>query len=196
MLYPLKNLALLALSLATLAPWMMPIATGAQTPSPLARPLVREGSEGEIIRELQSVLQLLGYFSGEVNGTFDDATKKAVIRFQTAATLEADGIVGPQTWRSLLPSPAQLAPKKETNVMFDPTVTVTPDGDPILWRGMAGDAVRDVQNRLKNLGFYGGAIDGIFGEATLEAVIRAQEKFRLTPDGVVGTQTWRSLRAN
>ncbi len=58
---------------------------------------------------------------------------------------------------------------------------------------MRGDDVRTVQNRLKDLGFYSGKADGIFGEGTLHAVQNFQIKKGLPADGVVGPTTWAQL---
>jgi peptidoglycan hydrolase-like protein with peptidoglycan-binding domain len=64
---------------------------------------------------------------------------------------------------------------------------------PILREGMQGPDVVQLQQRLKALGFLEGTIDGVFGAATLSAVIAAQQNFQLEPDGVVGSATWRAL---
>ena len=58
---------------------------------------------------------------------------------------------------------------------------------------MRGAAVIGLQERLNAIGVYNGPIDGIFGSQTEAAVIAAQRRFNLTPDGVVGTATWTSL---
>ena len=56
-------------------------------------------------------------------------------------------------------------------------------------------STREIQQALKNAGFYQGAIDGKMGPATREAVKEFQRVHGLTDDGVVGRQTWATLRA-
>ena len=58
-----------------------------------------------------------------------------------------------------------------------------------LKRGSRGNDVIAVQKRLKQWGYYSGAVDGIFGSATERAVRWFQEKNGLTVDGVVGPKT-------
>ena len=58
-----------------------------------------------------------------------------------------------------------------------------------LRRGSRGDDVSAVQKRLKQWGYYSGAVDGIFGYATERAVKWFQEKNGLVADGVVGEKT-------
>lgn len=65
-------------------------------------PTCRQGAKGEITRLLQEKLNSLGYNCGKVDGVFGGKTKSAVINFQKAYKLEADGIVGSKTWKKLL----------------------------------------------------------------------------------------------
>ena len=74
-------------------------------------PVLRTGSRGDEVKNLQSRLTTLGYYSGELDGQFGAMTKTAVIDFQRANGLEADGMVGTET-KSLLFS-AQAKPKSE-----------------------------------------------------------------------------------
>ena len=60
-------------------------------------------------------------------------------------------------------------------------------------RGSSGDTVKEIQTRLKNWGYYSGAVDGIFGSRTEEAVRYFQRKNGLTADGQVGNQTLAAL---
>lgn len=52
---------------------------------------------------------------------------------------------------------------------------------------------KQVQQRLKELGYYNGAIDGIFGSQTVKAVKNFQRDYGLTVDGIVGTRTLKAL---
>jgi L,D-transpeptidase ErfK/SrfK len=58
---------------------------------------------------------------------------------------------------------------------------------------MRGPDVREVQTRLRALGFYLGTIDGIYGRGTYDAVVAFQARRQLTPDGIVGPSTYNAL---
>lgn len=62
-----------------------------------------------------------------------------------------------------------------------------------LRQGSSGADVKTMQRKLKNWGYYNGAIDGIFGAQTKKAVIYFQRKNGLTPDGIVGEKTLKAL---
>ena len=59
--------------------------------------------------------------------------------------------------------------------------------------GSRGDEVRKVQQKLKNLGYYTGNVDGIFGTQTQSAVRRFQRDKGLSVDGIVGPKTLAAL---
>lgn len=50
---------------------------------------------------LQDALNYLGYNTGSIDGIFGNKTRSAVVSFQRANGLSADGIVGCATWRRL-----------------------------------------------------------------------------------------------
>lgn len=60
-------------------------------------------------------------------------------------------------------------------------------------QGDSGSAVRTIQQKLKNWGYYSGDVDGIFGSETKKAVISFQKKNGLTADGIVGKSTLAAL---
>lgn len=62
---------------------------------------VSTGSTGRAVRNLQLILNNRGYNCGTVDGDFGSKTKAAVIAFQKAQGLGADGIVGTKTWTAL-----------------------------------------------------------------------------------------------
>lgn len=66
----------------------------------------------------------------------------------------------------------------------------------VLRQGSTGGEVKEVQRRLKNWGYYTGAVDGIFGSGTKKAVIAFQKKNGLTADGIVGKATYAALGMN
>lgn len=63
----------------------------------------------------------------------------------------------------------------------------------VLKQGSKGSEVKEVQRRLKEWGYYKGAVDGVFGAGTKSAVIAFQKKNGLTADGVVGRATYKAL---
>lgn len=65
------------------------------------QPMLRAGSRGDAVRKLQELLNAKGYTCGSVDGIFGSKTYAAVLAFQKANGLGADGIVGPLTWAKL-----------------------------------------------------------------------------------------------
>lgn len=196
-----------------------PTATPTVSGGRIVRPTLQLGSQGESVRELQSMLILLGYYPGPVTGVYAEDTAAATRRFQSAADITADGIVGPATWSRLFPTPPSEANPPTAMVSATDSDTApgtspataanTPSASstesapgstagsttalPVLRLGMEGDVVRQLQQRLRTKGFYSGAIDGIFGSQTEAAVRQAQTANDLTVDGIVGPATWRAL---
>ncbi len=56
-------------------------------------------------------------------------------------------------------------------------------------QGSTGDAVRQIQTRLKSWGYYSGAVDGVYGPKTAAAVKFFQSKNGLVADGICGIRT-------
>lgn len=54
------------------------------------------------VATLQDALSALGYSPGAIDGIFGSGTKNAVVRFQRANNLSADGIVGCNTWKKIV----------------------------------------------------------------------------------------------
>ena len=66
----------------------------------------------------------------------------------------------------------------------------------VLKQGASGGQVKELQRRLKDWGYYKGAVDGIYGKGTVEAVKAFQRKNGLTADGVAGIETYKALGMN
>lgn len=63
--------------------------------------VLKNGSKGEEVKELQAKLKQKGYFTGEVTGYFGSKTEDAVKRFQAKNKLSSDGVVGAGTMKAL-----------------------------------------------------------------------------------------------
>ena len=62
--------------------------------------------------------------------------------------------------------------------------------------GSTGSEVKQIQQKLKNWGYYNGAVDGVYGSKTVAAVKKFQQKNGLTADGIAGAKTLAALGIN
>ncbi len=135
--------------------------------------LYRSGDEGAPVKDIQERLDALGFPTDpDPASVFSEGTSKAVGEFQKARGLNVDGIVGPETWRSLYEAGYRL-------------------GDRMLFLRrpmMRGEDVSEIQSRLSSLGFDVGKVDGIFGPKTETAVIEFQHNRNLAEDGKAGPE--------
>ena len=67
------------------------------------------------------------------------------------------------------------------------------DSKPVLRLGSKGQDVKEVQTFLADKGIYHGAIDGIYGPLTYQAVIEWQGYCEIVKDGIVGKCTWSTM---
>ena len=137
--------------------------------------------QGDDVKAVQNKLNSLGYNCGTADGYYGNATRSAVISFQSAKGLTADGEVGPATWNALFSSSSTSTGSSYTRLL-----KVT---SPLMY----GDDVKAVQNKLNSLGFNCGTADGYYGNATKNAVISFQSAKGIDTDGVVGPTTWKLL---
>lgn len=151
---------------------------------------LQSGDSNDSVRAMQTRLKSLGYLTGTVDGSFGDATKAAVIAFQTANGIKADGKAGTTTLNRLYSDAAIAA-----STLATATPSVSVDGYTTLAEGDTGTAVRNLQQALKNKGYYSGSVDGSFGSATTAAVIAFQSAQGLRVDGKAGPATQRALYA-
>ena len=139
---------------------------------------LRMGDSGSAVKDLQTKLKKLGYYSGTVDSTFGSGTYTAVRAFQKKYNLTADGVAGSETLKKL------DSAYKNANSDKD---------DDSLRMGDSGSAVKDLQTKLKKLGYYDGTVDSTFGSGTYAAVKAFQKKYNLTADGVAGSETLKKL---
>ena len=157
----------------------------ANTPSPTPM-VLSAGSSGDAVTKLQTRLQALGFYSGALDGQYGQGTATAVKLFQSQHGLTADGLAGTDTLNALYSDAAET---------YIPTPTPSPTPS-MLSKGDKGDAVRALQQRLKDLGYYNGNVDGDFGGGTQEAVRLFQSQNGLDVDGVSGGATLAAVFAS
>ena len=139
---------------------------------------LRMGDSGSAVKNLQTKLKKLGYYSGTVDSTFGSGTYAAVRAFQKKYNLTADGVAGSETLKKLDSAYKNADSDKD---------------DDSLRKGATGSAVKDLQTKLKKLGFYNAYVDGSYGDTTVAAVKAFQKKYNLTADGVAGSETLKKL---
>jgi hypothetical protein len=128
-----------------------------------AWPVLQTGSSGKNVSALQCLLTFQGY-SLTIDGSFGSGTQTAVVNFQKAKNLTADGVVGANTLSALI-------------------VTVQ--------NGANNYAARAAQYLLSK--FETITVDGAFGTNSTAIAKTFQQKMGLSSDGIIGSTTWQFL---
>lgn len=169
--------------------------------------IMRPGDSNSDVKKLQKALKILGYYSGEIDGDYGSGTEKAVINYQRAHKLTADGSAGEKTITSIFgscsktslttqkPVSAQSAATSVRTGRYPTVSSIAAIGTaPSPTRpGDSGTNVAKLQQALEYLGYYSGTIDGSYGSATTSAVKRLQKKRGMKEDGIAGEATIRVL---
>ncbi|MEH2230415.1 MAG: peptidoglycan-binding protein [Nostoc sp.] len=163
---------------------------------------LEKGDRGPSVRNLQQNLKTAGFYQSSVTQVYDASTQEAVRRFQKAAGLPVDGIVGASTlqklenWQAKKPTTRATQAQRTTAVSAQAKKSSTTSSatsqrrNPnYLAKGDEGEDVRALQERLRVAGFYYGNATGIFGPITEEAVKRFQDSYKLSVDGIAGPAT-------
>jgi N-acetylmuramoyl-L-alanine amidase len=156
------------------------------------------GDRGPAVAEVHAALRSLGLLPASPPGAPDDrpgngatapngldaavydpATELAVRHFQQVRGLSVDGRVGEETYRALTEARWSLGDRL---LRYDPE------------RAMRGDDVINLQERLHELGYDAGPVDGVFGPETETGLRAFQRDYGLTADGTCGPATLRALR--
>lgn len=140
--------------------------------------LLRRGSSGPAVTQLQRTLANRGYFNGPITGYYGRITESAVRRYQQANGLVADGVAGRNTLLALGGRNGNTPPIASTR----------------LERGSAGPAVSQLQDRLRVIGFYNGPTTGEYGALTEAAVRDFQSSRGISVNGIAGPTTLAALQ--
>ena len=142
--------------------------------------VLRRGDRGDAVAEVRRRLIGLG-LAAQAAGrpeVFDDQLATAVRDFQQRRGLSVDGVVGPSTYRALDEARWRLGDRVLTHVAGSL---------------MSGDDVVALQQRLLELGFPVGRVDGRFGARTETSVREFQRNVGLQPDGTCGPATFKAF---
>lgn len=141
-------------------------------------PILKIGSQGVEVEDLQQKLIKINYLKGDTDGYFGKNTERAVLNFQSDNNLKVDGIVGEDTWNVL-------------NIKLN-TVGINPQ---IIKQGDQNETVIDLKTKLKRLKYYSDEINNDFDIKTNEMVKKFQKDHNLKADGIVGPITWNKLNS-
>lgn len=156
-------------------------------PSPTLLPaLWAPGAKGEAVREIQHRLLQIQWFDGDITEHFGPQTQAAIEGFQSKRGLPVTGEVDAVTWARL---------KDMTRMpTHDEMYNILKPGPALYAGGAKGDEVRSLQARLRQIGWYGGDVDGVYGPKTIEGVRGFQDKRGFPVTGEIDQRTLDKLR--
>lgn len=141
---------------------------------------LREGMEGDAIRELQKRLKDEGFFTYyTTTNYFGPITKLALERYQSANNIAPTGVLSYETRALLNREPGTAG----GNILLKEE----------LFEGDSGESVSQVQLKLEALGYGAPTVLGEYDWVTREAVRRFQREQSLLATGYVNQQTWKTL---
>ena len=167
---------------------------------------LRYGSEGEDVKELQTRLAALGYYTGKISGKFLEGTQNGIKQFQKNNNLDVTGFADPLTQEIIYsdnvvgrhdvedPTPTPysdlswyLVDENESGVpMPEEPVVFTKE----LKKGSQSEEVKKLQERMQELGYFDGPISGNYQDKTAKAVKKIQEQNGMNITGKVDEATW------
>ncbi len=143
--------------------------------------LIKLGVSGTEVLRLQQRLELLGYYTPVKDGKCKADDVAAIKLFQKKNGLTQDGIAGYDTQKLLYSDSAIMH-----NGSSAGSLTMSYE---TLKKGMRGENVKRMQERLIQLGYLSGTADGVFGTDTAEAVYYFQKNNGLVRDSIAGEKT-------
>lgn len=136
---------------------------------------------------IQEKLQQAGVYQGRADGIWGPESQSALERFQQMRSLQVTGQLNQATAATLGVPPSELLAARAVQPPAAATAAVTTP-DPL-----SPAIVRNVQQRLRALGFYRGSADGLWGAGTQTALERFQQGRGLQASGQVNPATVQAL---
>jgi len=133
--------------------------------------ILRTGTKGAAVENLQLRLRRLGLYDGKVTGVFGTSTARAVKQYETQHSQVADGFVTAAEDKQIKADSLKVGSRKGFQA------------------GDQGVRVADLNQDLFALGFLSGKVSSGFGAATKDAVRRFEKANGLKPDGVADLKT-------
>ena len=155
--------------------------------------LIVQGSLNRISTNYPSIPKI-----PEQDGIFGSATEDAVKKFQSIFNLTPDGIVGKSTWYKMVYLYTGILRLSELDSEGHRIYAKSLEYPDAISPGDTGEKVRTLQYLLDVVSLFYPDIpsvtqDGIYGNETKNAVVAFQQSEGLTPDGIVGEETWDRL---
>lgn len=144
-----------------------------------------------VVEEIQSVLNNLGYDTGNGDGRLGQKTREAIKEYQESIGLKATGYIDKLTLRQIEDT-RRADEERELKNSYTASLAGEKDREKDVSQRL-GISTRDIQTALKNAGFDPGAVDGKMGRRTRQAIKEFQKTKGLTVDGKVGMKTWSLL---
>ena len=143
--------------------------------------VLARGDKDEWVTQIQKALHEQGYLEVDPTGYYGTDTMAAVMKFQNEHSLTVDAVVGTETRKALLGEDYEAIPETRKVNETDPVEAIYP--------GESGDAVQELQEILRKLGYLFASPTGYYGSETEGAVARFQAKHGIPDDGVFGEMT-------
>jgi peptidoglycan hydrolase-like protein with peptidoglycan-binding domain len=125
------------------------------------------------VQAVQEHLRSVGAYGGAADGVWGPDSVAALQRFQASHQLQVTGQLNEATAAALGLDPASL---------LGPQQAALPPPVPPA-NTLQQSSVRTIQERLRSLGFYTGAVDGVWGQSTQGAIEQFQQNRGLQPNG-------------
>ncbi len=137
------------------------------------------------VQMVQERLRQVGGYPGAIDGQWGPDSVTALQRFQQMHALQPTGELNQATVASLGLDPAALLGAPALAVVPPAVAPVAPAYEP----GLSVHAMQMVQERLSQLGYYHGGIDGVWGAGTQNAIAQFQQGRGLQPNGQLNPAT-------